>query len=178
MGFVLIRTAAEGTRSLVEPERGPAMRQLLFTVVIWGLTCSLVSATEKQGSIYELRTIELATPAALVEPLVSVWEPEKTASKQAQTNHLYFHTQAASFLPLDPSSNSDEYYRLLREWDHQLVMERAAQAMAEQQKQNPRHILETGGALLLSKAEELTAARIRQQEEFRLLNLYHGFRQR
>jgi hypothetical protein len=57
-------------------------------------------------------------------------------------------------------------------------MERAAQAIAEQQKQNPRHILETGGALLLSKAEELSAARIRQQEDFRLLNLYHGFRQR
>ncbi|QDU04906.1 hypothetical protein V6x_46370 [Gimesia chilikensis] len=154
------------------------MRQLLFTVVIWGLSCPLVSATEKQDSIYELRTIELATPAALVEPLVSVGEPDKTEPKQAQTNHLYFHTQAAPFLPLDPSSNSDDEYRLLREWDHQLVMERAAKAMAEQQKQNPRHILETGGAFLLSKSEELTAARIRQQEEFRLLNLYYGFRQR
>lgn len=157
------------------------MRQLYFMAVTWGLTCSLVSATEGQDTIYELGTLELPAPSAVVEPLVSVSQPEHAEQKQnhlTNGNRLFSQTHTAPFIPLKPTSSSDEYYRLLREWDQHLAEATALKAMAEKPKRKSHGLLFTGGVLLLSKLEELTAAQIRQQEDFRLLNLYHGFRQR
>ena len=157
------------------------MRQLLFTVVIWGLTCSLVSATEEQDSIYELGTIELPAPPALVTPLVAVSEPENTEQKQNHLTNghiLLSQTNIAPFLPSDPSSISEDEDRLLREFFGHIAEEKALEAMTEKPKQKTRGILFTGGALLLSKLAEITVEQIRQAEDYRLLNLYHGYRQR
>ncbi|QDV19976.1 hypothetical protein Pan153_46450 [Gimesia panareensis] len=157
------------------------MRQLFFMAVIWGLSCSLVSATEGQTSIYELAAIELPEPPAVVETLVTGSEPGNTEQKQDHLmngHRLFSQTHTAPFLPLKPTSSSDEYYRLLRQWDRHLAEATALKAMAEKPKRKSRGLLFTGGTLLLSKLEELTASQIRQQEDFRFLNLYHGYRQR
>lgn len=151
------------------------MRQLLLIAVIWGLSCSLVSATEEQGSIYELAAIEMPAPVSIVAPLISVPDVDETQTIQGRFPsdiRSLFSAHSIPCIPLSQTAGSNLYYSQLRQWG---CLETDA---IIKPKQKTRGILFTGGALLLSKLEEITVEQIRQAEDYRLLNLYHGFRQR
>ncbi|QDT29177.1 hypothetical protein Enr10x_45260 [Gimesia panareensis] len=151
------------------------MRQLFLIAVIWGLSCSLVSATEEQDSIYELAAIEMPAPLSIVAPLISVPDADETQTilgRFPSDIRSLFSAHSIPCIPLSQTSGSDHYYSQLRQWG---CLETDA---IIKPKQKSRGLLFTGGALLLSKLEEITAEQITQQEDFRFLNLYHGYRQR
>ncbi len=151
------------------------MKQLFFTLVGFVLACSAANATENQDTVYKLGVFDSPNPVSVVDSLVSATETKKdeATSKQTLIDSLpLFQHESVPYMPVRLNSGTSHYYSQLRKWNT------GSWDINLKQVQDKPDFRFHVGAIIINTVDELSSKHVKSAEKFRLLNLYHGYRQR